>query len=73
MTGKLGEARVLRNITQKELASCVGTSDRNIRAIESGEREPGVRTAIRIARALGTKTLEDFEKLFYQSDRPRQP
>ena len=49
----LREARQRAGITQKEIADHVGIAEVSYQRIEYGQR-PSLRTAIRIARTLGT-------------------
>lgn len=51
-------------LTQKQAAQEVGTTERAYQYYEAGQREPSVRTAIRIADVLGVKTYEEFKKMF---------
>lgn len=49
--------------TQKEVAELAGIAERQYQDYEYNKREPGVRTAIRIAQALNSTV----EKLFKQN------
>ena len=62
MTLKL--ARIEKDMTQKDLADCVGVSRQTVLAIEKGEYNPSIRLCLRICRALG-KRLDD---LFWEDD-----
>ena len=57
---RLREIRKKSGLTQTQAAQQVGVTPRAYQYYESGEREPGVRTAIRIAKALKTTV----EKIF---------
>ena len=50
----LRKLRKLKHLTQKQIAQRVGISTMSYKRYEYGEREPDARTAIRIAKALGT-------------------
>ena len=50
----LKELRRNKGMTQLEVANQVGITDVGYLNYEQGKREPKVRTAIRIAKALGT-------------------
>ena len=45
----LKEIRVSRNLTQKQLAMMVGSTERGIQRYESGERKPNFDTATKVA------------------------
>lgn len=49
----LKEWRKVRGISQKELADMAGCSAGLIALIETSERQPGLRNALNIAKALG--------------------
>ena len=57
---KLKEARKKCGLTQAQVAEKVGTTARAYQYYEAGEREPSVKTAILIAKALKSKV----ERLF---------
>lgn len=56
---QLRAARERSGKTQAQVAREANIAERLYQDYEYGKREPGVRTAIRIARALGT-TVEDL-------------
>ena len=56
---QLRAAREKSGKTQAQVAREANIAERLYQDYEYGKREPGVRTAIRIARALGT-TVEDL-------------
>lgn len=56
---RISAARLAAGMTQGQLAEIVGCKQRDISRWESGQHWPEVRTAIKIARALG-KTTEDL-------------
>ncbi len=58
------EHRVIRRLTQEELASAVGVSRQTIIAIEKGEYTPSALLALRLARAFQVA----FEDLFSTDD-----
>lgn len=58
---KLQAARVASGKTQAQIAREAGVSERAYQGYEYGQKEPGVRTAIRIAKALGNSVEELFE------------
>ena len=58
---RLQAAREKSGKTQAQIAREVGVSERVYQRYEYGQNEPGVRTAIRIADALG---VTDLRKLF---------
>lgn len=55
----LRKIRQLKNRTQKKVSSDANITERAYQMYEYGNREPKVRTAIRIAKALGT-TVEEL-------------
>lgn len=59
MNMQLRAARERSGKTQAQVAREANIAERLYQDYEYGKREPGVRTAIRIARALGT-TVEDL-------------
>lgn len=50
---KLRRARIERTLSQRELARRVGLPQSHVSKIENGHVDPGLSTAIEIARALG--------------------
>lgn len=56
---KIKKLRQQVNLTQEQLAHVAGVTDTCYQAYEYGIREPKARTAIRIAKALGT-TVENL-------------
>ena len=59
----ISEARARRGITQKDLARITGVDQAVISKIETGAREPGIRTLERLANGLGyTFRLEPIKK-----------
>lgn len=56
---KIKKLRQQANLTQEQLAHVVGVTDTCYQSYEYGDREPKARTAIRIAKALGT-TVEEL-------------
>jgi transcriptional regulator with XRE-family HTH domain len=50
----LGEARRRAGLTQEEVALASGVPQGHYSRIETGKHDPGVRTLMRIATALGT-------------------
>lgn len=57
-------ARVLKDMTQKDLAAAVGVSRQTINAIEQGEYNPTIKLCRAICRVLD-KTLDE---LFWEDD-----
>lgn len=57
---ELRAAREQSGKTQKQVAELADIAERQYQDYEYGKREPGVRTAIRIARALNTTAEELF-------------
>ena len=55
----LKKTRQLKNSTQKKVSSNAKITERAYQSYEYGDREPKVRTAIRIAKALNT-TVEEL-------------
>ena len=55
----LKKIRQLKNSTQKKVSTKASITERAYQMYEAGDREPKVRTAIRIAKALNT-TVEDL-------------
>lgn len=60
----LRAARKTSGKTQAQVAKEAKISEAQYQNIEYGKSEPNVRTAIRIASALGVKSYTDFTKLF---------
>jgi len=58
------EHRVVRRLTQEDLASAVGVSRQTIIAIEKGEYTPSALLALRLARIFGVA----FEDVFTADD-----
>ncbi len=56
----LARWRWLRGLTQNELAEQAGTDRRTLARIEQGAAEPGVMTALRLARALEVRVEDVF-------------
>ena len=56
----LKEFRKNKKVSQKDLSTILGMNIRLYQYYEADEREPAVRTAIRIARALDTTVEELF-------------
>lgn len=54
------EHRLSKGLSQQTTANLIGVGIRLYQYYEAGEREPAVRTAIRIAHALGTTVEELF-------------
>ncbi|HDI83404.1 MAG TPA: transcriptional regulator [candidate division WOR-3 bacterium] len=52
--------RVMKDLTQEELAELVGVSRQTIIAIEKGKYNPSVYLAIKLARVLDTTVEEIF-------------
>ena len=61
---KLRAAREASGKTQAKVAKESKISEAQYQNIEYGTSEPGVRTAIRIADALGVKSLRRFKEIF---------
>lgn len=60
MNTALRSARTKSGKTQAQVAREAGISEAQYQNIEYDKSEPGVRTAIRIAEALGIDTMEQF-------------
>lgn len=58
---KLRAARIACGLTQATAAQKAGIAERLYQSYEYNEREPGVRTAIRIAKALETTVESIFD------------
>lgn len=61
---KLKSARVLKDMSQQELADSVGVSRQTIIAIEKGDYNPTINLCIKICKSLN-KSLDD---LFWEED-----
>ena len=59
-TNRLKEFRSKNQMSQQAVANAAGVYIRLYQYYEAGEREPAVRTAIRLARVLGTTVEELF-------------
>ena len=57
---KIKEIRVLKKMTQLELASKIGIDDSSLRRIESGKTNPTLKTIYRIASAFEIEVTEIF-------------
>lgn len=55
------QLRSLKDLTQEGLAEVVGVSVNYVGYIEQGKRTPSIKTADKIARALGVKFSDLFE------------
>jgi putative transcriptional regulator len=64
---RLRVARIVKGLSQQELADAVQSTRQTIGLIENGKHNPTLSLCLRIARALD-KTLDD---LFWPSDRPQ--
>lgn len=60
----LRAAREKSGKTQAQVAKETDISESHYQNIEYAKNEPGVRTAIRIADAVGVKTYDEFRQLF---------
>jgi DNA-binding XRE family transcriptional regulator len=58
---KVQKLRKKHDLTQEELASKIGVSAAYVGFIEQGQRNPSIKTADKIARALGTRLSELFD------------
>ncbi|WP_041695800.1 helix-turn-helix transcriptional regulator [Alicyclobacillus acidocaldarius] len=65
MRSRLRERRLELNMSYQELAQAIGVSERAVRYIEKGERQPSWKTARKLSETLGL-TLE--EVMFNDSD-----
>jgi transcriptional regulator with XRE-family HTH domain len=54
----LKEARIAKGLTQKEVADCIGVAKSTYSLYEGGNREPGVPTIKKIAKALDVSADE---------------
>lgn len=61
---ELKQARINCQLTQVEVAQRAQIAERLYQDYEYNKREPGVRTAIRIAEVLEVKKYEDFKRMF---------
>ncbi len=61
LKNNLKELRNKKNLSQEELASCVGTTRQTIIAIEKGVFNPSAKLALLLCVALDVK----FEDMFY--------
>jgi transcriptional regulator with XRE-family HTH domain len=57
------EARLLRGMTQEQLAAAVGLGQPYVSKIELGARKPSLRLKIRIARAVGLRVVLSTRRL----------
>lgn len=62
MTNTLKVERAIKNITQEELAQCIGVSRQTINAIEKKKYVPSTLLALKIARYFD-KPVEEIFKL----------
>lgn len=53
---KIKEIRKERNLTQKQMAELIGTTERNYQYYESGAREPNLETFVAISDILEVST-----------------
>lgn len=60
MKNRLKVARAEMDLTQEELAQCVGVSRQSINAIESGRYVPSTVLALKMARVFGKPVEEVF-------------
>ena len=56
---RIKAARATKDMTQKELAECVGVTRQTMNTIEKGDYNPSIRLCIAICKALD-KTLNDL-------------
>ncbi len=61
MKNRLKVARAEMDLTQEELAKCIGVSRQSINAIESGRNVPSTVLALKMARVFG----KPVEKIFF--------
>lgn len=59
------EARINRNLTQKEVAFAIGTNEATFNQYEMYRRKPNVITAIEICEILGVAVEEVFREEYY--------
>jgi DNA-binding XRE family transcriptional regulator len=60
IVGKLVEIRIKNDLTQKELANRLGTSQSAIARIESGKGNPSINFLIKLGQVLGKKLEVNF-------------
>jgi len=60
---KVMKARIKKEMTQKELAERIGTTQPNIARVESGNYEPTLKILHKISKALGTELILTFAVL----------
>ncbi|WP_029423293.1 helix-turn-helix transcriptional regulator [Alicyclobacillus macrosporangiidus] len=58
MQNRVREERIKRNMSYSELADLLGLSERAVRYIESGQRKPSLKTAVKIEKVLGIRPRE---------------
>jgi len=63
MNNRMASLRIKCNLTQKQLAEKVLCSQNYISAIESGDKEPSLQVARRIAKALCTTVDSLFKEM----------
>lgn len=63
----LKEARLIRNLTQKEVAQAMGINKATYNQYEMYKRKPRVTTAIEICEILGVPVEEVFKEEYYKS------
>lgn len=68
----LKDTREKHGLTQVQIADKVTISEVSYQRIERGVQEPGVKTAILIADALGVKSYKMFKRMFYLSNSERK-
>ena len=61
LNNRLREERMVRNLTQADLAGLVGVSRKTINTVENGVFVPSTVLALRLARALGTTVEALFQ------------
>ncbi len=54
------EARIEKNLTQKELAELIGTKQANISRLESGTYNPSIKFLQKVAKSLGKELQINF-------------
>ena len=62
MKNNLRVARAVQQLTQEELARCIGVSRQTINAMEAGKYVPSTMLALKLARVFG-KTVEELFSL----------
>ena len=60
MKNNLRVARAVQQLTQKELARCIGVSRQTINAMEAGKYVPSTMLALKLARVFGKPVEELF-------------